>query len=94
LLIPLALTSTNGMMKRLGGRWQKLHRLVYVIAILGVWHFYWQVKLDVQEPLIYIAILAVLLGYRAWRKYVRTADSRRAGPQLPSGSQSGMDGSL
>jgi sulfoxide reductase heme-binding subunit YedZ len=73
LLIPLAVTSTNGMMKRLGRRWQKLHRLVYLIAILGVWHFYWQVKLDILEPLVYIAILSVLLGYRLWRKYVRTA---------------------
>jgi len=71
LLIPLAVTSTNGMMKRLGRRWQKLHRLVYVIAVLGAWHFYWQVKLDTLEPLVYAAILAVLLGYRIWRKYVR-----------------------
>jgi sulfoxide reductase heme-binding subunit YedZ len=77
LLIPLAVTSTNGMMKRLGGRWKKLHRLVYVIAGLGVWHFYWQVKLDILEPLVYIAILAVLLGYRAWKKYARSANSRR-----------------
>ena len=64
LLIPLAATSTNAMMKRLGRRWQKLHRLVYVIAVLGVVHFYWQVKLDTLEPLIYAAILAALLGYR------------------------------
>jgi sulfoxide reductase heme-binding subunit YedZ len=64
LLIPLAVTSTNAMMRRLGRRWQKLHRLVYVIAILGVWHFYWQVKLDTLEALVYAAILAVLLGYR------------------------------
>jgi sulfoxide reductase heme-binding subunit YedZ len=64
LLFPLALTSTNAMMRRLGRRWQKLHRLVYVIAILGVWHFYWQVKLDTLEPLIYALILAVLLGTR------------------------------
>jgi len=73
LLIPLAVTSTNSMMKRLGRRWQKLHRLVYVIAILGVWHFYWQVKLDTFEPLIYSAILAVLLGYRIWRRHERSA---------------------
>jgi sulfoxide reductase heme-binding subunit YedZ len=65
LLIPLAVTSTNGMMRRLGRRWQKLHRLVYVVAALGVWHFYWQVKKDVREPLIYCAILAALLGWRA-----------------------------
>ena len=67
LLIPLAVTSTNKMMRRLGRRWQKLHRLIYVIAVLGVWHFYWQVKRDVREPLIYAGILAVLLGYR-WLK--------------------------
>ncbi len=67
MLIPLAVTSTNKMMRRLGKRWQKLHRLVYVIAILGVWHFYWLVKKDVTEPLIYAAIVAFLLGYRYWR---------------------------
>ncbi len=69
LLLPLAVTSTNGMMRRLGRRWQKLHRLVYVIASLGVWHFYWQVKQDILEPSIYIAILTVLLGYRIWVRW-------------------------
>ncbi len=73
LLIPLAVTSTNGMMRRLGQRWKKLHRLVYVIVVLGVWHFYWQVKLDTVEPLVYALILAALLGYRIWRKYGRTS---------------------
>jgi methionine sulfoxide reductase heme-binding subunit len=67
LLIPLAVTSTNGMMRRLGRRWQTLHRLIYVIAVLGVWHFYWQVKRDVREPLLYAGILALLLGYRLLR---------------------------
>ena len=71
MLIPLAITSTNGMMRRLGRRWQSLHRLVYAIAILGVWHFYWQVKRDVREPLIYAAILGVLLGYRVVRARLR-----------------------
>jgi len=71
LLIPLAVTSTNRMMRRLGRRWQKLHRLVYPIAILGVWHFYWQVKRDIREPLIYAGILAVLLGYRWMRRRAR-----------------------
>jgi sulfoxide reductase heme-binding subunit YedZ len=75
LLVPLAVTSTNGMMRRLGRRWQSLHRLVYLIAILGVWHFYWQVKRDVREPLIYAAILAALLGYRAVRARVRRRDA-------------------
>ncbi len=81
LLIPLAVTSTNRMMRRLGRRWQKLHRLIYVIAILGVWHFYWQVKRDVREPLIYAAILAVLLGYRYWharRRVTSTSAPARA----------------
>jgi methionine sulfoxide reductase heme-binding subunit len=67
LLIPLAVTSTNGMMRRLGRRWQTLHRLVYVIAVLGAWHFYWQVKRDVREPLLYAGMLAILLGYRVLR---------------------------
>jgi sulfoxide reductase heme-binding subunit YedZ len=75
LLIPLAATSTQGMMKRMGRGWQKLHRLVYVIAILGVWHFYWQVKLDTLEPVLYALILAALLGYRIWRKYARSANA-------------------
>ena len=65
LLIPLAVTSTNGMVRRLGGRrWQRLHQLVYVIAILGVIHFLWLVKSDISEPVIYGAILALLLGFR------------------------------
>ncbi len=80
MLIPLAATSTNAMMRRLGRRWQKLHRLVYVIAVLGVWHYYWQVKADVREPLIYAGILALLLGYRAWRAWrKRQARHRQAG---------------
>jgi len=67
LLIPLAVTSTNDMVRRLGAkRWQQLHRLVYVIAIGGVVHFLWLVKSDIREPLVYAAILAVLLGYRFW----------------------------
>jgi len=64
LLLPLALTSTNGMMRRLGRRWKRLHRSIYLIAILGVLHFIWQVKADLREPLIYAGLLAILLGYR------------------------------
>jgi len=68
LLVPLAVTSTNGMMRRLGRRWKALHRLVYAIVLLGVWHYYWQVKADVREPLIYLAITLVLLGWRVWKR--------------------------
>ena len=66
MLVPLAVTSTKGMMRRLGKRWQKLHRLVYVIAVVGVWHFYWQVKLDTLEPTLYALVLAGLLGVRVY----------------------------
>jgi len=66
LLIPLAATSTNRMIKRLGRNWQRLHRLVYLIGILGVLHYLWLVKADIREPLLYAAILAGLLGYRLW----------------------------
>jgi sulfoxide reductase heme-binding subunit YedZ len=82
LLIPLAATSTNGMMRRLGRRWQTLHRLVYLIAVLGVWHFYWQVKRDVREPLLYAGMLAILLGYRV----VRTRARRRAAAAPSAGA--------
>ena len=68
LLTALAVTSTNGMRRRLGRRWQKLHNTVYVIALLGVWHFWWQVKLDTAEPLVYAVILAALLGWRLWHR--------------------------
>lgn len=61
LLVPLAVTSTHGMMRRLGRNWSRLHRLVYPIAVLGVVHFLWLVKADLFEPLIYGGILSVLL---------------------------------
>lgn len=66
LLIPLAITSTPAMIKRLGRNWQRLHRLVYLVAVLGVLHYAWLVKADLTEPLLYGAVLAVLLGYRLW----------------------------
>jgi sulfoxide reductase heme-binding subunit YedZ len=68
LLFALAVTSTNGMRRRLGRRWQSLHNAVYLIAILGVWHYWWQVKLDAAEPLVYAIILSVLLGWRLWKR--------------------------
>lgn len=64
-MVPLAVTSTNAMIKRLGGkRWRALHRLAYVAAIAGVVHYYMQVKKDVRQPLAFAAVLAILLGYR------------------------------
>ena len=69
LLIPLALTSTTGMIRRLGKRWQQLHRLVYVIGVGGVVHFLWLVKADLTQPIIYGSILGLLLGYRLLAKW-------------------------
>jgi methionine sulfoxide reductase heme-binding subunit len=66
LLLPLALTSTKGMIRRLGRRWQTLHRLSYVAAITGVVHFWWLVKADLFEPQMVGLALSVLLGFRAW----------------------------
>lgn len=66
LMFPLAITSTKGMMRRLGKRWQKLHRSVYVIAIAGVWHFYWQEKLDTLDAMTYATVLAILLLSRIY----------------------------
>ncbi len=67
LLLPLAATSTAWAMRKLGRRWQKLHRLAYATAILGVLHFLLQVKKDLTEPLIYAAVLGALLGWRVLR---------------------------
>ena len=68
LLLPLAATSTQGMLRRLGRNWQRLHRLVYAIAALGVVHYWWLVKRDITEPVAFAVILASLLGVRlAWR---------------------------
>lgn len=67
IMVPLAVTSTNAMIKKLGGkRWRALHRWAYVAAVAGVVHYYMQVKKDVRLPLVFAAVLAVLLGYRVW----------------------------
>jgi methionine sulfoxide reductase heme-binding subunit len=70
LLMPLAITSTKGMIKRVGGkRWQKLHMLIYPIALLGVFHFFMMVRADFTRPSIYLGIILMLLGYRYWAKW-------------------------
>ncbi len=71
-MLPLAITSTQGWVKRLGfQRWQKLHMLIYPSAIAGVLHYWWLVKSDIREPLMYAVILAVLLGFRVYKKFKR-----------------------
>ncbi len=82
ILLPLALTSTKGWMRRLGKRWKALHRWVYAAGILAIFHYVWVVKADVREPLIWGGILAVLLILRipAVRQRARTARMRWSGP--------------
>ena len=76
LLVPLAATSFQRAMRRLGRRWGQLHRLVYAVAILAVLQVWWLVKSDIREPALYAAIAAVLLGWRLWRR-LRPVSPRR-----------------
>lgn len=90
LLIPLAITSTSGWIRRLGGsRWRRLHYLIYVSASCGVIHFLWLVKFDTRRPIYYGTVLLILLGYRliAWlspRLYRRTAPQELIQPRTSS----------
>ena len=89
MLVPLALTSTKGWIRRLGGRgWNRLHRLVYVAAIGGTVHYLWAVKKDTLFPLVYFALFTLLLGYRVF--FVlrdRRARARTAGRERAQGSR-------
>ena len=79
LLLAMTLTSTNAARRRLGRRWQQLHYGAYAVGVLGVWHFWWQVKKDITEPLVYAGILAALLGVRlAWRFSATRRRARQA----------------
>lgn len=83
LLVPLAITSTRGWMRRLGRRWQRLHALIYPATALGCWHYYWQVKRDVTEPLAYVGIFVALMGWRAWQARAQSRE-RRALATMPT----------
>ena len=95
MLVPLALTSTARMTRRLGGeRWRQVHRLVYVAAVAGVVHYLWLVKIDIRPPLLYAGILTVLFGARLWfrfaprvlqAKIVREATARSTQSRVASG---------
>ncbi|HUR94717.1 MAG TPA: protein-methionine-sulfoxide reductase heme-binding subunit MsrQ [Gemmatimonadales bacterium] len=92
LLIPLAVTSTDGWVRRLGGRrWQRLHRLVYPAAVGGVLHFLWLVKKDVRTPLYFAGALAILFGARVWvawgRRTVRVRRTEAVAPRLRSAGE-------
>ncbi len=77
-MIPLALTSTAGWIRRLGGRnWQRLHRLIYLTGIAGVTHYWWRVKADTLHPLFYATLVALLLGYRLLLSFRRSRWQRQ-----------------
>ena len=77
LLLPLAITSTKGMIRRLGGRgWRRLHMAIYAIVVLGLVHFYMMIRADFSRPYIYGAIIVLLLGYRVWKKRRRATRSQ------------------
>jgi sulfoxide reductase heme-binding subunit YedZ len=85
LMLPLALTSTAGMIRRLGGRrWQQLHRLAYLAAMTGVTHYWWLVKADIRRPQIYAVVVGVLLGFRL----VKAATRACVSPSLTRASTS------
>ncbi len=88
LLGAMAATSTAGMRRRMGRLWQRLHYGAYLAGVLGVWHYWWQVKADILEPAIYAAILTLLLGFRLWRKLMRPSrpTQRSAVPAAQTGS--------
>jgi len=86
LLIPLAITSTTGWIRRLGGkRWQRLHQLIYLTAIAGVIHYWWLVKADIHKPLEYATVLGLLLGYRLVAWAVPRFSSRKTPPVRTAG---------
>lgn len=91
LLVPLALTSTRGWIRRLGKRWQKLHKVVYLAGGLGVLHFIWLVKSDLRDPLIFAAVFALLMALRipalAGRKPKRDSKAPAATPRAAAESQ-------
>ena len=70
ILFLLASTSTNNIQRKLQKKWYAIHRLIYAASILAVWHYWWQVKKDITEPLIYVFVLSILLLYRIWIKYL------------------------
>jgi len=87
-MVPLAITSTAGWVRRLGfQRWKQLHRLIYLTAIAAVIHYWWLVKSDIRLPLMYAAIVAVLLGYRmvAWMRKRKPVAGRASQPTVSAG---------
>lgn len=78
MLVPLAVTSTRSAMRRLGRHWGRLHKAIYAIAVLAILHFWWVVKSDIREPMLYALVLAALLGWRLGRRLLLNARRKAA----------------
>ena len=92
LMVPLAITSTKGWIRRMGGKkWAALHRLVYVSAIAGVVHYWWLVKADISRPQTYAAIVAVLLGARLYYKYKKSQSLATGRANVPASAKASTD---
>ncbi len=91
LLLPLAVTSTKGWVRRLGKRWIKLHKLIYLITILAVVHNFMMVKADILQPAIHMAILAVLLSYRLYHWFLLRKKASPANPKARRNKAVGSD---
>jgi methionine sulfoxide reductase heme-binding subunit len=92
LMVPLAITSTKGWIRRMGGKkWAALHRLVYASAILGVVHYWWLVKADISRPQTYAAIVAVLLGARLYYKFKKSQSASAGRAGVPASAKASTD---
>lgn len=91
LLVPLALTSTKGMMRRLGRNWKRLHKLVYLIGILGVVHYIWLIKADLLEPLIYATVLLLLFALRWFDLKIQPGKIRKKSSPVQPGILAAAD---
>jgi len=80
ILLAMAITSTNGMRRRMGRNWQRLHNAVYVVGVLGIWHYWWQVKKGPDDAIYYAAILAVLLGLRIYWHFQKRQKHAKKSP--------------
>ena len=76
LLFIMAVTSPNSIRRKMGVKWHQIHKSIYVVSVLGIWHYWWQVKLDAREPLIYAIIISILLLYRLLKFKKPTSSAR------------------
>lgn len=92
LLVPLAITSFDALRRRMGRAWPRLHSLVYVVVLLGLWHYFWQVKKDIANPLMYATVVALLLGWRVYRHWRQKQQLALRGAATDAAAPMAFDG--